>query len=189
MHARWHLESWQTLPVRIVRSAARHRNLSSRTWQANLFCITYEAQPSRARYRMCAEKPSVKTAMFHSSCCPTNILVVGPVYKRLGMSTKGCISVCIFGVPTRTVCTWGKEESPPGMETCMCVCVCLKESEREHIWWYYFMISQTYLLELKAVLQPGTGFGHETRGADTAVPQAATIREMSLEFLPVSPVG
>lgn len=47
----------------------------------------------------------------------------------------------------------------------------------------------TYLLEGKAVLEPGTGFGHEAGGVHTAVPQAAALGEMSLEFLPVSPVG
>ncbi len=44
-------------------------------------------------------------------------------------------------------------------------------------------------MELKAVLKPGSRFGHEARGVDTAVPQAAGIREMSLEFFPVSSAG
>lgn len=36
-------------------------------------------------------------------------------------------------------------------------------------------MSITHLLELKAVLKPGRGFGHESRGVDAAVPQAAAI--------------
>lgn len=42
-------------------------------------------------------------------------------------------------------------------------------------------------MELKAVLESGSRFGHEARGVDTAVPQGAAIGEVSLEFLPVSP--
>ncbi len=45
---------------------------------------------------------------------------------------------------------------------------------------------KTYLLELEAVLEPGSRFGHEAGGVDAAVPQAAAIGEMSLEFFPVS---
>lgn len=41
---------------------------------------------------------------------------------------------------------------------------------------------------MKAVLNPGSGFGHEAGGVDAAVPQTSTIRKMSLEFLPVSSV-
>lgn len=43
-------------------------------------------------------------------------------------------------------------------------------------------------MELKAVLKPGSRFGHKARGVDTAVPQAAAVREISLEFFPVSSV-
>lgn len=45
-----------------------------------------------------------------------------------------------------------------------------------------------YFWKMKVVLKPGSRFGHKTRGADTAVTQATSIREMSLEFLPLSPV-
>lgn len=45
-----------------------------------------------------------------------------------------------------------------------------------------------YLLQLKAVLEPGSRFGHEARRIHTAVPQAAALGEMSLEFFPVSSV-
>lgn len=41
---------------------------------------------------------------------------------------------------------------------------------------------------MKAVLNPGSGFGHEAGGVDAAVSQASTIRKMSLEFLSVSSV-
>lgn len=41
---------------------------------------------------------------------------------------------------------------------------------------------------MKVVLEPGNRFGHKTRSIDIAVPQATSIWEMSLEFLPVSPV-
>lgn len=45
-----------------------------------------------------------------------------------------------------------------------------------------------YFWKMKVVLEPGSRFGHKTRCADTAVTQATSIREMSLEFLPLSPV-
>lgn len=45
---------------------------------------------------------------------------------------------------------------------------------------------KTYLLELEAVLEAGSRFGHEAGGVDAAVPQAAAVGEMSLEFFPVS---
>lgn len=37
-------------------------------------------------------------------------------------------------------------------------------------------------------LKPGSRFGHKIRGVDTAVLQATSIWEMSLKFLPLSPV-
>lgn len=45
-----------------------------------------------------------------------------------------------------------------------------------------------HLLELKAVLKSGGRFGHEAGGIDGTVSEAAAVGEMSLEFLPVSPV-
>lgn len=46
-----------------------------------------------------------------------------------------------------------------------------------------------YLGEVEAVLEPRARFGRQARYVDPAVPQAASICEMSLEFLPVSPAG
>lgn len=44
-----------------------------------------------------------------------------------------------------------------------------------------------YLGEMEAVLEPRGWFGQWARSVDAAVPQAASVWEMSLEFLPVSP--
>lgn len=41
---------------------------------------------------------------------------------------------------------------------------------------------------MKAVLKPRSGFGHEARGVDTAVSQAAAVGELNLEFFPVFPL-
>ena len=52
--------------------------------------------------------------------------------------------------------------------------------------WESITGKKTYLLELETVLEAGSRFGHEAGGVDAAVPQAAAVGEMSLEFFPVS---
>lgn len=53
-------------------------------------------------------------------------------------------------------------------------------------WEYIHTKYMAYFWKMKVALKPG--FGHKTRGVDAAVPQATSVWEMSLKFLPVSPV-